>query len=352
MAVAKKNRRWLQGLGGVLLGGLCLWFSFRGVDIDQVIAWFKQISWPWIGLALVGVVAVNASKALRWQWLYPRDASPLSWPSHFSILLIAQMINLVVPVRLGEVARLGLMKQEQRPIGMTLGTIAVEKSLDLTTTGLLLLLSIPIVTLPEWLRSTAGVGVLFTGGALLISLLLLGTSRHFLLRLFAKLPRPKQDFQARWVERLIRLVKTVLQGVIGLDGKKLLPVLGLTAFTWLLSLGVIQAVLQAFSIEPHGGGTALALMLALSFSNLAPTPPALVGLVGAVTEVTLSPFGVPRPQALVLGTILNVILVGPPVALGGWAAAVRLLRLLDAPHRGGLRQALGLAPLNSPAGEE
>ena len=98
---------------------------------------------------------VSASKALRWHWLYPRKAPPLSWPAHFSILLIAQMLNLVVPVRLGEVARLGLMKQEQRPIGMTLGTIAVEKSLDLTTTGLLLLLSIPLVTLPAWLRSTA-----------------------------------------------------------------------------------------------------------------------------------------------------------------------------------------------------
>lgn len=352
MAVAKKNRHWLQGLGGVLLGGVCLWFSFRGVQFDQVVAWLRQIAWPWIGLALAGVVVINASKALRWQWLYPQEASPLSWFSHFSILLIAQMINLVVPVRLGEVARLGLMKQEQRPAGMTLGTIAVEKSLDLTTTGLLLLLSIPIVTLPEWLRSTAGVGVLLTGGALLALLLLLGTSRHFLLRLCAKLPRPKRDSRARWMERLIRLLKTVLQGIIGLDGRQLVPVLGLTAFTWLLSLGVIQAMLQAFDIEPHGGGAALALMLALSFSNLAPTPPALVGLVGAVTEVTLAPFGVPRAQALALGTILNIVLVGPPVALGGWAAAIRLLRLLDAPRRGRLRQALGLAPLNSPVGEE
>jgi uncharacterized protein (TIRG00374 family) len=352
LAIAKKNRRWLQGLGGILLGGTCLWLSLRGVDIDQLLTWFKQIAWPWIGLALIGVVMVSASKALRWQWLYPREASPLAWSSHFSILLIAQMINLVVPVRLGEVARLGLMKQEQRPIGMTLGTIAVEKSLDLTATGLLLLLSIPLVALPEWLRSTAGVGVLLTGGALLVLLLLMGTWRPFLLRLLAKFPRPQQASRARWVERLVHLLETVLQGIIGVDGRRLLPVLGITAFIYLLSIGVIQAMLQAIGIEHHGGATALALMLALTFSNLAPTPPALVGLVGAVTEVTLAPFGVPRAQALVLGTILNVVLVGPPVALGGWAVAVRLLRLLDTPHRGGLRQALGLAPLNSSAGEE
>jgi uncharacterized protein (TIRG00374 family) len=352
LATVKRNRRWLQGLGGVLLGGVCLWFSFRGADIDQAIAWVRQISWPWIGLAVAGVVLVSASKALRWQWLYPREASPLSWSAHFSILLIAQMLNLAVPVRLGEVARLGLMKQELRPVGMTLGTIAVEKSLDLTTTGLLLLLSIPLVTLPEWLRSTAGVGVLLTGGALLALLLLLGTSRHFLLRLFDRLPRPERPSRARWMERLVHLLETVLQGISGIDGRQLVPVLGLTAFIYLLSVGVIQAMLQAIGVEHHGGGAALALMLALTFSNLAPTPPALVGLVGAVTEVTLAPFGVPRSQALVLGTILNVVLVGPPVALGSWAAAARLLRLLGTPHRGGLRQALGLAPLNSSVGED
>jgi uncharacterized membrane protein YbhN (UPF0104 family) len=206
--------------------------------------------------------------------------------------------------------------------------------------------------LPEWLRSTAGVGVLLTGGALLVLLLLLGTSRHSLHRLLAKLPRPSQPSRARWLERLIHLLETVLQGIIGVDGSQLLPVLGLTAFIYLLSIGVIQAMLQASGVEHHGGGTALALMLALTFSNLAPTPPALVGLVGAVTEVTLAPFGVPRAQALVLGTILNIVLVGPPVALGGWAAAVRLLRLLYTPNQGGLRQALGLAPLNPPLGDE
>jgi uncharacterized membrane protein YbhN (UPF0104 family) len=151
------------------------------------------------------------------------------------------------------------------------------------------------------------------------------------------------------VERLTHLLETVLQGIIGIDGNRLLPVLGLTAFIWLLSLGVMQAVLQAFGIV-NGGAAALALMLALAFSNLAPTPPALVGLVGAVAEVTLSPFGVPRAQALVVGTILNIVLVGPPVALGGWATAIRLLKLLDTPNRGRLRQALGLAPLNTPLG--
>ena len=78
---------------------------------------------------------MSAGKALRWRWLYPQAAPPVAGLAHFSILMIAQMLNVVVPVRLGEVARLGLMQQEGRPVGMTLGTIVVEKSLGLADRG-------------------------------------------------------------------------------------------------------------------------------------------------------------------------------------------------------------------------
>ena len=345
-----RNKRWPQGLVGVLLGGGCLWYSLRGVDVGQAVGRLGEVSWPWVGVALVGVVLVSAGKALRWQWLYPRSAPPLSWTAHFFILLIAQMLNLVVPVRLGEVARLGLMQQEQRPAGMTLGTIAVEKSLDLVATGLLLLLVVPLAVLPAWLHPAAASSVLFTGGALLALLLLLGAARRLLLRLVGALPRPRREPWARWSRHLVGLVETMLEGLGGLGGGRLFAVLMLTSLVWLLSAGVMRAVLLAFG---SGGGwaAALVLMLAIAFSNLAPTPPALIGLVGAVTEEALAPFGVLRTEALALGMVLNVVLVGPPVLLGGWAAGVRLLRLLAVPGRGGLRRAVGLAPLDPPAGE-
>jgi len=118
------------------------------VDLAGVTTAIRLVAWPWIGIAILGVILVSAGKALRWQWLYPENAVALPWTVHFSTLLIGQMLNLVVPVRLGEVARLGLMAQEHRPVGMTLGTIATEKALDLVATGLLLLVSLPVAVFP------------------------------------------------------------------------------------------------------------------------------------------------------------------------------------------------------------
>jgi hypothetical protein len=91
-------------------------------------------------------------------------------------------------------------------------------------------------------------------------------------------------------------------------------------------------------------------MMALTFSNWLPTPPAMIGVVGAVAVAVLTSFGVPPAQALALGTGLNVVLVVPPVLLGIWATWARLLRLPGVPGR--LHQALGLAtPGSSDSGE-
>ncbi|MGD1993090.1 MAG: lysylphosphatidylglycerol synthase transmembrane domain-containing protein [Anaerolineae bacterium] len=349
-----KKRHWMQGLAGLLVGGVCLWFSLSGVDTERVVQQLGNIAWPWIGVATVGVVLVSAGKALRWQWLYPPLVRPLPWVTHFAILLVAQMLNLVVPVRMGEIARLGLMQQEGRPVGTTLSTVAVEKSLDLIAAGALLALLVPMALLPGWLRSTTGLGVFLTGLGLLGALLLAGGLRRSILRWVAALrpaPSERQGRWSRWLDPLFRLVETTLEGLAGLEVWRLLGVLVLTGVIWLTSVAVMRVMLAAFAIG-SGWTAGLVLVLVIAFSNLAPTPPALIGLIGAVTQEALTPFGVPRYQALALGTMLNVVLVGPPVIMGGWVAGVRLLRLVTSKTSHRLRRALGLTSMNLQSGDE
>jgi uncharacterized protein (TIRG00374 family) len=341
-----KQRIWVQCVGGVLLGAACLWLSLRNINLAQVINRLEEVSWPWVGAAAAGVTLVSLGKAVRWRWLYSEGAVPLSSMGHFGILQIAQMLNLLLPVRLGELARLGLMQQEGRPAGTTLGTVVVEKSLDLLAVAVLLFVSVPLAILPPWLQPKAGPSALITAVALLALLLGISATRERLLGLLAILPEPRNAAWRRWMRLGVRGLRAMLDGVAGLHGKRLVLVLALTTLVWLISVVVVQMVLMAFGIQGQWQ-VALVLMLALIFSNLVPTPPAMIGLVGAVTEGILVPFGVPAAQALALGTVLNAVLVGPPVVLGGWATGMRLLRVLATARGGQLRQALGLAPLES-----
>ena len=69
-------------------------------------------------------------------------------------------------------------------------------------------------------------------------------------------------------------------------------------------------MLAAFRLDV-GWSAALAVMLALTSSNWAPTPPAMIGVVGAVTMAVLACVRRRTGRGLALGTVLNVVLVGP-----------------------------------------
>jgi uncharacterized protein (TIRG00374 family) len=333
-----------------LIGIACLWLSLRYVRPELVARALAAASWPWVAVSLAGVTLIAACKALRWQWLYPPDARPAAWRTHFAVLMISQMLNLLVSViRLGELARLELMRQEGRPVGMTLGTIVLEKSLDLLAVQALLLLAVPLAILPGWLRARTGISALALGIGLLAAFLLVSRYRERLLALLERIPQPASPFWARWADRLRRLLRTTLESIAALSGARLLRVAALTTVIWLGSAAVLAAMLIAFHIPPDWGA-AFVLMIALTFSNWVPTPPAMIGVVGAVAVAVLAPFGVPPAQALALGTVLNVVLVAPPVFLGLWAAWARLLRLPGTSGR--LRKALGLAAPDLPESDK
>jgi hypothetical protein len=47
------------------------------------------------------------------------------------------VVNVIIPVRIGELTRIGLMKQSPQPSVATLSTIAIAKAVDLIAAGLI-----------------------------------------------------------------------------------------------------------------------------------------------------------------------------------------------------------------------
>lgn len=332
----------LQVAGALLVGVICLWLSLRGANLAALGAEITTLSLPLVLLAAACVLLVAAGKALRWQWLYGSAVPSRPWSTHFAILIISQMLNLVIPIRLGEVARLGLMRQEERPVGVTFGTIVVEKALDMLALGLIVLLAVPFVLIPESLQMEASTGGLLLGGALFVMLIVVGWLQGSVMSSLARIPEPADKRWARWLGKTRRGILAVLTSMASLRGRQLGRVAGLTAGVWLLSLLAVQVMLLAFGLQ-LGWGAALALMLALTTSNWAPTPPAMIGVVGAVAVAVLAAFGVDQTRGLALGTVLNAVLVGPPVLLGGLALWNRLWRLGEAVTMRSLRRAAGLS---------
>ncbi len=335
------RHRGLRAVGALLVGAVCLWLSLRQVKGDAFLAQLTAFSLPLAAGATGCVVLVALTKTLRWQWLYGDTQPRLPWSTHFEILMIAQMLNLVVPIRLGEVARLGLMRQEERPVGVTFGTIVVEKTFDLLAVGFIVLAAVPLALIPASMRGEASAAGLLLGVVLFAALLALGRLERPIVALLARIPQSAHPGLARGLNWARRAIGAALGSMATLRGGQLVRVSAMTAVIWLLSLVTVQIMLAAFGLR-LGWGAGLAVMLALTSSNWAPTPPAMIGVVGAVTMAVLAPFGVDAALGLALGTVLNIVVVGPPVLMGGVALWLRVYRLGESLSAGSLRRAAGL----------
>ncbi len=132
--------RWRKVASHVLsfgLAGLLLYFALQGVDFSQVGAALRTANYIWLlPLAAIAMVS-HLLRSWRWRILLDElpgtpdsDSKTISLYDCFSSLLIGYMANYAAP-RLGEVVRSGVLaKRTGLNMGGVVGTVVVERVLD------------------------------------------------------------------------------------------------------------------------------------------------------------------------------------------------------------------------------
>lgn len=248
---------------------------------------------PCVLFLLLGLV----TRGLRWQALLNHQL-PL-WRA-FSIMNIAYLVNGVLPLRLGEVARVYLAAQVQpRPIAIpqTLGSILIERLLDLLAVVLMVFISLAFTpALPE-LRSV-GVFGLVAVGAGFVGLLVFAKQRTLAERLLKRLL--PQGFQ----ERVIRWMNQFLDGLLPLTRPSLFFVaVGWTLASWMLS--VIAGYWLMFTLFPQADWVATMLYIAsAAFVIAVPAVPGNLGTYEASIWFVLIVLGYAPPESVVAFALL------------------------------------------------
>lgn len=307
------NNRGLRVALGTGFSLLFLWLAFRDVSISQIVAAFGQVDWRFVALALGLVLASHLARAARWKLLYHPDQKKLNFLRLTEVLFISQMLNIVSPVRLGEVARIYFMGHlEARSRARTLGTIAVEKWLDILTLLVLMLLVPVSVSLPAWFQDSKGslavIAIAFFGATLILSfakdrlLVLLESSSRFL--------------PENWRARLRRAVDLALGSLDVLRS----PWVGFRLQGWSLliwSLGVLvnYVVFLALGLSlPFAA--ALFLLVVLQVGVVVPSAPGELGVFNYLCVLALATFGVGKSIALSYSVLLYLVAFGPILLLG------------------------------------
>ncbi|MFW6334956.1 MAG: lysylphosphatidylglycerol synthase transmembrane domain-containing protein, partial [Desulfosalsimonas sp.] len=128
-----KRRIIFSLLAGAVLSGIGFYFAFRNVPVQLLAESLARVNYLWLlPGAAVGLFSF-AVRAVRWRLILGTTLK-LSFFSAFHPVMIAFMINSVLPGRIGELARPAIIKkQDNVPFTLGLTTIAAERFLDAIT---------------------------------------------------------------------------------------------------------------------------------------------------------------------------------------------------------------------------
>lgn len=128
------------------IGILLLWLTFRHEDLSQIFNKIKDAELKWVFASLFFAFLAFLSRAYRWNMLIePLGYQPKLISTIYS-LMVGYFANLAIP-RIGEITRCGsLSKAENIPFNVLIGTVIIERVIDLV----MLALSIFLVAALEY----------------------------------------------------------------------------------------------------------------------------------------------------------------------------------------------------------
>lgn len=144
----------LLAVGLIVLGG-------HDLDLRDAALTLQRADAKWVLAATLTTTLHMVAKAARWRKLLAGNADRLSLLDLIRVLLIGQMLNTLIPLRIGDVARVFLLGSRGVSRAYTAGTIAMEKGVDLLSYGALFFCSCSGCPCPSGSRRRQGLSSLW-----------------------------------------------------------------------------------------------------------------------------------------------------------------------------------------------
>jgi len=286
------------------VGALVWW---RGPDWGAVGDAFTIVRWQWVVAAVVLNLVSVLVRAVAWR-IVINQAMPPPHPGFrlvFSAFSVGLFANAVLPGRIGELARVGVLTRKlpgrNGAWAALIGTVFAHRLFDLIPSLLLVTYALATAKVPHWaytsLEIVLGVGfALFAFG-------LASARRHH---------QPVLDELGR-VRRLLVMARQglgVLHSPVAAIGAAFFQCLG-----WFCQLLAVFCAMRAFHI--YAGLPAAALVLVLvNVATIFPLWPGNVGLVQAAVALPLIAYGVAKARGIAFGFGLQAIEASVGVGVG------------------------------------
>ena len=127
----KKLKTTLKITLPLLLGIVLVWYSLSKISIAELLQYFKNADYKWIGLGVAFGILSHLSRAYRWKFMLEPMGYSLRQPNSIMAVFAAYLVNYTIP-RAGEVTRASIVANyESIPFEKGFGTIVSERVADM-----------------------------------------------------------------------------------------------------------------------------------------------------------------------------------------------------------------------------
>lgn len=296
---------------GIVLSLISLAAILLFVDPRAIWLELQTVQISYLILMVAGLVVFLIFRAVRWHFML---AAGTNWGSVFHIQNIGYMLNMTLPLRLGDMARAVLIGNVP-PATMAGGisTMVVERLFDMLFVVTLLPFTLSAVSsLPDWVQEGARFfGYASIGGIFL--LILAANQRPFAIKsasaILERLPRLNHK---PWVDRLDHF----LSGLSTLTNiKAAFILLGLSIIVWLPIIYTYFVGMRAFGLNPAAVEVGF-LFCAAALSVAIPSAPGQIGVFHAGVSAAMLAMGQQEGTAVALPTVYHAVNLATMVAMG------------------------------------
>lgn len=301
----------LLTLIGYGLSVICLVWVFRDFHLRKTIDEFRNVSWKWVALGMTFDVISYVVQALRWKFLLT-PFRKVHFLNTVRAIFAGLFANLTFPLRPGEVLRSYLVSNwEGITIGKVLGSMGVERLIDLVVATASLSVASLFVELPKRFKSIAdGLGI---AGLVLLTILI-----AIIFYLEIKLGDPSK-FEADSRKRGSHLPSRWMRALIGLHAMGTSPSFYAAVLTSVLmpfcQVLAIWSLMKAYGL-PLSFLSAVVVLLVINLGISLPNAPANVGAYQFFCVLGLSVFSIEKASATGFSIFAFLALTLPFVFLG------------------------------------
>jgi uncharacterized protein (TIRG00374 family) len=306
-----RARRLGIGLVGVAVSAVAIAVLATVIDIGATAQTLVRTDLRFVAATLLLVPAQIGLRTLRWQLLLPaRDDGTRAGPLRvMPVLLAGYLGNLVLPARLGELARAYLMARRERlGFSRVLGSILLERVIDLASLAAVAMTAAIYLGAPEWL--VRGMAIVAGIGVVVVLVLAASGIPRAVRALVAVIGRRAEPLRAA-----LDQVRSFGEGAHGGGWRRLALALLLGTATWLFVAGTYWLTARALDMQLGMAGSMLVAAVT-TLGTAIPSAPANLGTFEAAAVLVLSILGVDAVEALALAILAHAV-VTIPIAIAG-----------------------------------